>query len=76
MENDVVNLTVLSVTTRNVPGIETPPPPPIVMPSRIATYDKENVVDLKKEFMNQYWTYFITTEAHLHGVSSMSLAHK
>jgi hypothetical protein len=44
MENDIVTLTVLSVATRNVPGMETPPPPPIVMPSRIATYVKENVI--------------------------------
>jgi hypothetical protein len=28
---------VLSVATRNVPGIETPVPPPIVTPLRIAT---------------------------------------
>lgn len=45
MEKDLVALTVLFVAIRNVPGIETPPPPPIVMPSRIATYVKENVVD-------------------------------
>lgn len=29
--------TVLSVATRNVPGIETPVPPPMVTPLRIAT---------------------------------------
>jgi hypothetical protein len=30
--------TVLSVASRNVPGIEIPVPPPMVMPFKIATY--------------------------------------
>lgn len=33
--------TVLSVATRNVPGTETPAPPPMVTPSRIATCMKD-----------------------------------
>lgn len=31
-------LTVLSVATLKVPGMETPAPPPMVIPSNIATY--------------------------------------
>lgn len=34
----ILGHTVLSVATRNVPGIEIPAPPPIVIPFRRATY--------------------------------------
>lgn len=38
--------TVLSVATRNVPGMEIPAPPPIVIPFKRATWKKYKLVQV------------------------------
>ena len=55
--------TVLSVTKRNIPGREIPPPHPIVIPSKIATctYDQCMIVT------SLIWSYQKKTRSNSHG---------
>jgi len=54
--------TVLSVTTRNIPGREIPDPHPIVIPSKIATYINANKINIKVS--NKLFTLRNTLKIH------------
>lgn len=58
-------LTVLLVATLKVPGIETPPPPPIVMPFKSATYME--IINTPPQYKDQScYIQEKTLESYLH----------
>lgn len=60
---------------RNVPGMETPPPPPMVTPSRMATYITKGNINFRAKNKNKISDYKLKS-MHLHVASSMCPEHK